>query len=51
MVFLFMFKVFTREELEMIADLCKKHNTLCISDEVYEYMIYSGHKHIRMGKK
>ncbi|XP_038046548.1 kynurenine--oxoglutarate transaminase 3-like [Patiria miniata] len=41
-------KVYKRRELEMIADLCKKHDVLCISDEVYEFMIYSGHEHIRM---
>ena len=33
----------------MIADLSKKHDVLVISDEVYEWMIYTGHKHIRMG--
>ncbi|XP_072014497.1 kynurenine aminotransferase-like isoform X2 [Amphiura filiformis] len=41
-------KVFNREELEMIANLCKKHNVLCVSDEVYEYMVYEGQKQIRM---
>lgn len=43
-------KVFTQEELTVIADLCKKWNVLCISDEVYEWMVYKPHKHIRMGK-
>ncbi|XP_022094006.1 kynurenine--oxoglutarate transaminase 3-like [Acanthaster planci] len=38
-------KVYKRSELEMIANLCKKHDTLCISDEVYEFMIYPGHEH------
>ena len=42
-------KVFTREELTVIADLCKKFNVLCISDEVYEWMVYEPHEHIRMG--
>ncbi|XP_049573444.1 kynurenine--oxoglutarate transaminase 3-like [Syngnathus scovelli] len=28
-------KVFTKDELQMIADLCIKHDTLCFSDEVY----------------
>ncbi|CAH0405753.1 unnamed protein product [Chilo suppressalis] len=41
-------KVFTRSELEVIADLCKKHNVLCISDEVYEWMVYEPQKHIRI---
>lgn len=43
-------KVFTLEELTAIADLCKKWNVLCVSDEVYEWMVYKPNKHIRMGK-
>lgn len=42
-------KVFTLEELTLIADLCKKYNVLCISDEVYEWMVYAPYKHIRIG--
>ncbi|KAM9796498.1 kynurenine--oxoglutarate transaminase 3-like isoform X2 [Syngnathus typhle] len=38
-------KVFTKDELQMIADLCVKHDTLCFSDEVYEWMVYRGHQH------
>nr|BBA45756.1 kynurenine oxoglutarate transaminase [Pachyrhynchus infernalis] len=41
-------KVFNLEELTFIADLCKKHNVLCISDEVYEWMVYEPNKHIRI---
>ena len=41
-------KIYSREELQMIADLCKKHNTIAIMDEVYEWMTYTGEKHIRM---
>ena len=41
-------KVFSREELECIADFCKSHDILCVTDEVYEYMTYDGHKHISM---
>jgi aspartate/methionine/tyrosine aminotransferase len=33
-------KVFTREELTLIADLCKKHNVIAISDEVYDQLIF-----------
>lgn len=42
-------KVYTREELQVIADLCIQHDTLCISDEVYEWLVYTGHKHIKIG--
>ena len=34
-------KVFTREELEYIADLCKEFDALCFTDEIYEHIIYS----------
>lgn len=43
-------KVFTEEELTKIANLCKKWNVVCISDEVYEWMVYKPNKHIRIGK-
>src|SRR5687768_16266714 len=33
-------KVFTREELEFIADLCKEYDALCFTDEIYEHIIY-----------
>lgn len=42
-------KIFSSDELQHIADLCKKWNVLCISDEVYEWIVYKPHKHIRMG--
>lgn len=41
-------KVYTRKELEKIAELCIKWDVLCISDEVYEWMIYCGKEHVRM---
>ena len=33
-------KVFTRDELEFIADLCKEFDVLCFTDEIYEHIIY-----------
>jgi aspartate/methionine/tyrosine aminotransferase len=33
-------KVFTREELKLIADLCIKHDVIAITDEVYEHLTY-----------
>ncbi|KAI5628333.1 kynurenine--oxoglutarate transaminase 3, partial [Silurus asotus] len=41
-------KVFSRSELQAIADLCIKHDTLCFSDEVYEWLIYKGHEHVKI---
>jgi aspartate aminotransferase len=34
--------VYTREEMEMIAQICKKHNLFVLSDEVYREFIYEG---------
>ena len=34
----------------MVADLCIKHDVLCISDEVYEWLIYPGAELVRIGK-
>jgi kynurenine--oxoglutarate transaminase/cysteine-S-conjugate beta-lyase/glutamine--phenylpyruvate transaminase len=33
-------KVFTQKELDKIAQLCIKHNVICVSDEVYEHITY-----------
>ncbi len=33
-------KVFTKDELEFIADLCKEHDALAFTDEIYEHIIY-----------
>jgi len=41
-------KVFTREELGFIADLCKKYDVYAIMDEVYEHIIYDGRVHTYM---
>ncbi|KAM8934280.1 kynurenine--oxoglutarate transaminase 1 [Pelodytes ibericus] len=41
-------KVFTQEELETIADICVRHDILCFSDEVYEWLVYDGNQHVRI---
>ncbi|MCY7374464.1 MAG: aminotransferase class I/II-fold pyridoxal phosphate-dependent enzyme [Pyrinomonadaceae bacterium] len=33
-------KVFSREELEFIAELCKEFDVICFTDEIYEHIIY-----------
>ena len=38
-------KVFTEEELKVIADLAIKYDIYVITDEVYEHIIYEPHKH------
>ena len=39
--------VFTRDELDLIAQLCQKHDVIAITDEVYEKLVFEG-EHIRM---
>lgn len=41
-------RVFTREELTVIADLAKKYDTYVITDEVYEHIVYAPHEHVYM---
>ena len=38
-------KVFTREELKIIADLAIRYDTYVITDEVYEHIIYEPYRH------
>ena len=39
-------KVFSREELEVIADIVIRHDGYVITDEVYEYIVYAPHRHV-----
>ncbi|PJJ41648.1 pyridoxal phosphate-dependent aminotransferase [Hallerella succinigenes] len=39
-------KVFTREELEFIAELAIQYDAYVVTDEVYEHIVYAPHKHI-----
>ena len=39
-------KVFTYEELKIIAQLAVKYDAYVITDEVYEHIVYEPHKHI-----
>ena len=38
-------KVFSRADLEVIADLCLRHDLLAITDEIYEHIVYDGLGH------
>jgi aminotransferase len=33
-------KVFTREEMEFVASLCREFDALCFTDEIYEHILY-----------
>jgi aspartate/methionine/tyrosine aminotransferase len=42
-------KVFTKGELKMIADLCVDNDVIAVTDEIYEYILYDGKKHVSIG--
>jgi aspartate/methionine/tyrosine aminotransferase len=39
-------KVFSRDELATIADLCLEHDVIAITDEIYEHITYDGAMHV-----
>ncbi len=41
-------KVFTRDELQLIARLVQQHDCLAITDEIYEHILYDGAAHVAM---
>ncbi|WP_042276326.1 MalY/PatB family protein [[Clostridium] dakarense] len=42
-------RVWTKEELKKLGDICIKHNVLVISDEIHSDIIFKNHKHIPFG--
>ena len=40
-------KVFSEDELLLISDLCREHDAIAITDEIYEHLVYEG-RHISM---
>jgi aminotransferase len=41
-------KVFSRFELEAIAGVAEEHNLFVFTDEIYEYFVYDGNRHISL---
>ena len=39
-------RVFTRDEMSLIAELCIEHDAIAITDEIYEHIIYAGNHHV-----
>src|SRR4029450_400635 len=39
-------KVFSLRELEAIAEVCRAHDLLAITDEIYEHIVYDDERHI-----
>ena len=38
--------VFTREELEGVAEMCLEFNVVAVTDEIYEHIVYDGRQHV-----
>jgi len=43
-------RVFRREQMEFIRELCIRWNALAITDEIYEHILYDGAEHIAMAR-
>lgn len=41
-------KVFSRAELQLLADLCTDHDVVAVTDEIYEHMVYDGGRHVSL---
>lgn len=39
-------RVFTREELQAVADVANERNLVVITDEIYDQILYDGRKHV-----
>ena len=39
-------KVFTRAELEAVAAQCERWDAVCLSDEIYEHVVFDGREHL-----
>lgn len=42
-------KVFSKDEIESIADIAVSHDLFILTDEIYEYFVYDGKKHLSPG--
>lgn len=39
-------KVFTHDELILLAEFCREHDLFVFTDEIYEYFVYDGRRHV-----
>ena len=42
-------KVFSREELAVVSELCQRWDAIVFTDEIYEHITYDGHAHVPPG--
>jgi aminotransferase len=41
-------KVYTTDELRLVADLCQQRGVIAVTDEIYEYILYDGRRHVSL---
>ncbi len=41
-------KVYSRDELRLLADLCADHDAVAVTDEIYEHIVYDGRRHVSL---
>lgn len=41
-------RVWTQDELQGLADFCKRHDLVLVSDEIHHDLVFAGHKHVPM---
>lgn len=41
-------KVFGRRELETVAEVCRDHDLIAVTDEIYEYFLYDDREHVSL---
>lgn len=41
-------RVFSREEVEAVAEVARRHDLLVMTDEVYDYILYDGREHVSL---
>ena len=39
-------RMFTPDSLRLVRDLCVDHDVLCVTDEIYEQLVYDGRRHV-----
>ncbi|NKB70905.1 MAG: aminotransferase class I/II-fold pyridoxal phosphate-dependent enzyme [Candidatus Latescibacteria bacterium] len=44
-------KVFSVDELDFIAQLCQEYDLLAVTDEIYEHILYDGHRHFSLAAR
>ena len=41
-------KVYSKDELRLLADLCADHDVVAVTDEIYEHIVYDGRRHLSL---